>query len=195
MTINKTMTQAALALCMLLTGLLSRGASAEEASKSPASVEAEIRKQLESRPTDAELLFKLGNALYDQGRRTEAEQSYLKSLENDPNYVKAMVNLGIVLNEGGKSLEALKHFDAAEKLAPTDITVLCNKGQALYAVQRYSDAVGYYLKSIQIEPQNQLPHYLLGVAFADVGIYREAIREWRLVVSLGPDTEAAKTAS
>lgn len=195
MTIRRTVARAALGALVLLAGTLTSGASAQEAPKSPASMEAELRKQLESSPRDPELLFKLGNALYDQGRRTEAEQTYLKALESDPKYVKAMVNLGIVLNEGGKSEEALQHFDRAEQLSPADITVLCNKGQALYALQRYSDAVGYYLKAIEIEPLNQLPHYLLGVAFADVGIYREAIREWRLVVSIDAETEAAKTAS
>lgn len=163
--------------------------------KDPVARETEVREALKRAPDDPDLLFKLGNALYDQGRRTEAKDTFLKLLDKNPTYVKALVNLGVVLNEDGQSEEALKYFDKAEGMSPNDVTVLCNKGQALYALRRYQEAIDYYKKAEGVEPKNALPRYLMGVAFADAGIYREAIREWREVVALDPTSDAANTAA
>jgi protein O-GlcNAc transferase len=182
-----------LGIGILLTGAI-RPALAADPARDPAAIEGEIRAQLEKTPADPELLFRLGNALYDQGRRTEAQTSFEKAIALKPDYVKAMVNLGVVLNESGKSEEALKYFESALALSPDDVTVLCNKGQALYALQKYSQATDLYRKGIQLDANAQLPHYLLGVAFADAGIYREAIVEWEKVVKIDPKSEAATTA-
>lgn len=170
-------------------------ALAADPPKDPAALEAEIRAQLEKTPGDPDLLFSLGNALYDQGRRQEAQSNFEKALAIKPDFVKAMVNLGVVLNESGKSEEALKHFESALAVSPKDVTVICNKGQALYALQKYSQAVELYQQGIRLDSNAQLPHYLLGVAFADAGIYREAIVEWEKVVQIDPKTEAATTAT
>jgi cytochrome c-type biogenesis protein CcmH/NrfG len=51
-----------------------------------------------------------------------------------------------------------------------------------------------YVKALSIDPESQLAHYNLGVAFADAGIYKEAIREWNAVVAAGPSTDAARQA-
>lgn len=167
---------------------------AEEASKDAAAVEADLRAQLEKTPSDPELYFKLGNALYDQGRRQEAQVSFEKALSLKPDYLKAMTNLGVVLNESGKSEEALRYFDTALAQAPKDVTVICNKGQALYALRRYPEAIDLYRSAMALDGSSQLPHYLLGVAFADAGIYREAIAEWEKVVQANPKSETASTA-
>jgi len=178
---------------ILLAGVLSPVLAAEP-SKDAATVEAEIRAQMEKTPSDPELYFKLGNALYDQGRRQEAQVNFEKALSLKPDYLKAMTNLGVVLNESGKSEEALRYFDSALALAPNDITVMCNKGQAFYALRRYPEAINLYLAATKLNPASQLPHYLLGVAFADAGIYREAIVEWEKVVQADPKSDTATTA-
>ena len=169
--------------------------AAGEEPKNPVELEQEIREKLKQAPSDPELHYQLGNALYDQGRREEAAASYQKAIEGKPDYVKALVNLGVVLNESSKSEEAIPYFDRAEALAPQDVTVLCNKGLALYALQHYPEAIALYQKSMKLEPRNQLPYYLLGVAFADAGIYREAIREWEKVVAIDPKSESGETAA
>jgi len=100
----------------------------------------------------------------------------------------------VVLNEAGKSDDALVQFDHALSIKPNDILALCNKGQALYAVKKYNEAVDLYLKAIQIDPKSQTAHYWLGVSFADAGIYKEAISEWQTVTQIDPTSEIANTA-
>jgi tetratricopeptide (TPR) repeat protein len=172
-----------------------RPAAQASDAKSPKDREAELRAEIQGKPDDADLQLQLGNALYDQGKRNEAQIAYEKAVELRPDFVKALVNLGVVLNEGAESEKALTYFERALTLSPKDVTVLCNKAQALYALQRYPEAIDLYRMSIELEPANQLPHYLLGVAFADAGIYREAIVEWQRVVEIDPNTEAAGTAA
>ena len=98
---------------------------AEDKPADPAKAEADVRDQIQKSPNDAALYFKLGNLLYDQGRRTEARQGYEKAIELKPDYVQALVNLGVVLNEEGNSAEALKQFDRAMALAPDDVNGVC----------------------------------------------------------------------
>jgi tetratricopeptide (TPR) repeat protein len=51
-----------------------------------------------------------------------------------------------------------------------------------------------FRKAIEVNPKSYEAHYQIGVAFADAGIYREAIRVWEHVIELAPDSDAAKAA-
>ena len=141
-----------------------------------------------------ETALALGDELYREGRREEAEGAYRKAITILPDDPRARVKLGIVLNESGSSEAAIEEFDRALAAAPEDVEAICRRGQSLYALRRYDEAVGHYREALAIHPNSQLAHYLLGVAFADAGIYREAIREWRKVVQIDPDTESGRTA-
>ncbi len=153
-----------------------------------------LKAKLAQDATDYQAAEDLGNLYYDQGKREDAEASYRQAIKIKPDFVPALVNLGVVLNEGAKSDDAVKYFDQALALKPNDITALCNKGQALYALRKYAEAVGLYLQAIKDDDKSQLAHYWLGVAFADAGIYREAILEWQKVVAIDPKTDNASTA-
>jgi tetratricopeptide (TPR) repeat protein len=145
-------------------------------------------------PKDVQAAFDLGNLYYDQGNREEAEKTFRKVLELKPDHVRALVNLGVVLNEGGKSQDGLAQLEKALAVKPNDSEVLAVKGQILYALKRYNEAVDLYKQAIQINSKSQKGHYWLGVAFADAGIYREAIKEWKIVVDIDPDSPDAGTA-
>ena len=43
-------------------------------------------------------------------------------------------------------------------------------------------------------PKSHCSYFTLGVAFADAGIYRDAIRMWRKVVELAPTSPEATSA-
>lgn len=178
---------------------------AAETPVDPAVKEKELKARLKKNSKDAEAAYELGNLYYDDGRREEAEAQYRAALSAKPDYMQARINLGVVLNESGRSEDAIKELDRVLEATQAEfanpdkrelyVSALCNKGQALYALQKYSEAVSFYQKAIGIDPKSQLGHYLLGIAFADAGIYREAIRDWQRVVDIDPNSDAAKTAS
>jgi cytochrome c-type biogenesis protein CcmH/NrfG len=47
---------------------------------------------------------------------------------------------------------------------------------------------------IQRSPGSYCAYFTLGVAFADAGIYRDAIRMWQKVVELAPESPEALSA-
>jgi cytochrome c-type biogenesis protein CcmH/NrfG len=47
---------------------------------------------------------------------------------------------------------------------------------------------------IKKRPQAYCAYFTLGVAFADVGLYRDAIRMWRKVVEIAPTSAEAVSA-
>ena len=153
-----------------------------------------LEEAVKKNPKDVEAAFDLGNLYYDQGNRDEAEKTFRKVLELQPDHVKALVNLGVVLNEGGKSQDALVQLEKALAVTPKDSEVLAVKGQILYALKRYSEAIDLYKQAIRENSKSQKGHYWLGVAFADAGIYREAVNEWKTVVEIDPTSSDAGTA-
>jgi tetratricopeptide (TPR) repeat protein len=157
--------------------------------------ERELKAKIEARPGDAALVMDLAAFYYDQGDRSRAEKQYRRALKLEPRNAAAMVRLGTVLNESGKSEEALSQFDAALQIEPRRVDTLCRKGQALYAVKRHEEAVRIYIEAKKIDPKDQAPYYWLGIAFADAGIYREAIVEWSAVVAIDKDSELGRAAA
>jgi Tfp pilus assembly protein PilF len=78
-----------------------------------AAKEEELKEKLAKNPRDYETAYALANLYYDEGKRTEAEETYRKALNAKPDHVPSLVNLGVVLNEAGKSEEAITQFDKA----------------------------------------------------------------------------------
>jgi tetratricopeptide (TPR) repeat protein len=170
-------------------------AAPDSAAPAPEVRERDLKAKIQAHPGDAALVMQLAQLYYDQGDRGHAESEFRRVLEIDPRNVQAMVSLGTVLNESGKSEAALAQYDAALAIDPRRVDTICKKGQALYALQRHEEAVRLYLEAKKIDPKDQAPAYWLGIAFADAGIYIEAINEWTEVVSLDKDSELGRAAS
>lgn len=162
---------------------------------SPEQWERTLKKRLAGNSRDHEAAYELAKHYYNQGNRDQAEKGFRRVLSIKGDYVPALVNLGVVLNEAGKSEEAIPFFDQALAVSPGDGLALCHKGQALYALKRHEEAIRLYLEALERHPGFQLAHYWLGIAFADAGIYREALVEWRRVVSIDPESEIGRAAA
>jgi tetratricopeptide (TPR) repeat protein len=77
---------------------------------------------------------------------------------------------------------------------PEDCNARSNLGNAYYAMSRYSEAMYEYRRAIDIDPKCHSALYNIGVAFADAGLFREAVSWWRKVVQAAPGTDAARNA-
>lgn len=189
--------------CLWLCGSLATGMPSsaqtgsrdEENKASPEEAERSLKRRLAANSGDYEAAYELAKLYYDQGNRDQTEKWFRRVLEIRPEYVPAMIQLGVVLNEAGKSEEALQQYDRALGINPRDAGILCHKGQALYALRRREEAVALYIEAIRISEDSQLAHYWLGIAFADAGIYREAIVEWQRVVNIDETSELGRAAA
>ena len=63
-----------------------------------------------------------------------------------------------------------------------------------YAQGKYDEAMSMLRGLIANSPGAHCAYFTMGVAFADAGIFRDAIRMWKKVVELAPDSPEAVSA-
>jgi tetratricopeptide (TPR) repeat protein len=83
----------------------------------------------------------------------------------------------------------------AAKLEPKNPDVWANLGNSYYTQSQHAKAFEYYQKSLAIDPNSQSALYSMAVAFADAGIFREAVKFWDRVVQVDPKSEQGKNAA
>jgi len=64
-----------------------------------------------------------------------------------------------------------------------------DEGLALYARGSTREALRLYLRAIDLEPENAVAHYVMGVALQAAGRADEARAQWKSAVALRPDSE------
>lgn len=153
-----------------------------------------LEAQADERSKDPTYYFELGNVHADLSQREAAIAAYESALALDGEYVEALVNLGAIKNEMGKADEAIDLLTRASELRPDESKVWVNLGNAYYSKSEYYPAMEQYREALKVNEKSPEAHYQIAVAYADAGIYREAIREWQKVVDFAPETDAAKSA-
>jgi tetratricopeptide (TPR) repeat protein len=138
--------------------------------------------------------FDLANLYYDAGLFDRSEKRYLRSLELNPKFVGALVNLGALYEDQSKVADAIARYEEALALDPEDCRARSNLGNAYYGESRFPDAMYEYERAIELDRDCFQAYFNKAVAFADAGIFREAVRYWGEVVRIAPGTEAARQA-
>lgn len=141
-----------------------------------------------------ELYFHLGNATYETGDPAGAALAFEQAVAMDSTFFKAIVNLALMYDELKNFTKAIEVFETAAALQPENAEVWSHMGNTYYAQRQYSKAMDLYRKSLSL--QAEAPHalYSMGVAFADAGLFREAVNYWKRVTLAEPDSELGKSA-
>ncbi|HZM17754.1 MAG TPA: tetratricopeptide repeat protein [Candidatus Krumholzibacteria bacterium] len=142
-----------------------------------------------------ETYFHLGNAYFQTGDPTGAVGAFQKAIELDPKYFKAMVNLALMYDEQERYSLAIETLERAAEIDPKSPDVWSHMGNSYYAQGEHSKAMDFYRKALGFNPNATHALYSIGVAFADAGIFREAVRYWTRVGELEPDSELGKNAA
>ena len=90
--------------------------------------------------------------------------------------------------------EAVELYQKALELDPADCRARSNLANVYYAQEKYPDAMYELRRALEADPDCYNALFNMGVAFADVGIYREAVKYWQRVVQVAPATDAARQA-
>ena len=145
--------------------------------------------------TKYENLQKLGVMLMDRDRNQEAARVFTKAVMLKPKDTHALVNLGAAYDALGQQEVAQGYYRDALKVSPDDSVATCRLASSLYAASKTGEAMDLLRKIIQEKPGSYCAYFTLGVAFADAGIYRDAIRMWKKVVALAPQSPEAISAN
>ena len=135
----------------------------------------------------ADVCYRLGFALAQEGRLREAIQSYEQALRLRPDYADAHNNLGVALGRVGAVQEAFEQYQQVLRLNPDNAEAHFNWGNALIRLGRLPEAIEHYKQAVRINPNFAEARNNLGIAMGKVGAVQEAIEQWQLAVRIKPD--------
>src|SRR5260370_35887158 len=87
--------------------------------------------------------------------------------------------------------EAGGAYRQAIKGAPEWIDAHINLGTALYHLKRLEESRAAFCAAIRIDGQHALAHFTLGCICDRLGDYDQAVREFRVPLTYGPEMPAA----
>lgn len=165
-------------------------------SKTPAVVDsvALLERAVAKDSSKFENLYKLGVMYLDHDRVPEAIRVLARATQVKPKEVQALVNLGAAYDAAGNSDQAQLWYRKSLEVAPDDSIATCRLASSLYAQSKYPEAMSLLRTLIANKPGSFCAYFTMGVAFADAGIYREAIKMWKKVVELAPTSQEAVSA-
>lgn len=174
-----------------------KGSTAATPAKTPAVVDSlgMLEKAVARDSSKFDNLYRLGVMYLDHDRIPEATRVFDKAHRLKPKDAPTMVNLGVALDASGKPDAAQAYYRQALVSMPGDSVATCRLASSLYAQAKYPDAMNLLRETIANKPKAHCAYFTLGVAFADAGIYRDAIRMWKKVVALAPDSPEAASAN
>jgi len=77
----------------------------------------------------------------------------------------------------GRTDEAVGAADRALEFDPFNLVINFAMAKSLYMGRRYDESIQQGRKMLEMEPRFPLAHWQLGVAYAEKGMYREAVSE------------------
>lgn len=146
-------------------------------------------KALELDDTLAEVHASLGaiHIFYDWDWPGAGEQ-VRRAIEISSSLAAAHQVYSYCLEAMGRPAEAMAEITLARNLDPLSPLVILDIGIRHYNARQYDQAIETYLKVYEADP---LVHYFLLFAYERKGMYDQAIREYRNMMSLGGDQQGA----
>jgi len=147
-----------------------------------------MEKAIDIDENNPDLLILKGNILFDMGRFPDAVKSYTKALDIAPNNPQALYNTALTFLKTGDELSAVEYFKKAASADPSgNIAKLAySRLGAFYTGRRdYAMAEKYLTMAIQLDPNEPVNHYNLGIVYMQRQQYEKALAEFKAAESSG----------
>ena len=113
-------------------------------------------------------------------------RAYLDLIERGAASPAQVNDFAAYLAKRGMPRVALAYQEYAEKLAPTDTTILLNLGTINQTLHQTGAAESAFQKCVSIDPNHALAHYNLGTVYDSKKEYDAAVEEYRRALVLDP---------
>ena len=128
-----------------------------------------------------------GDLLLNQGKTSEAIQSYQQAIKQKPDYAEAYNNLGIAFKYQYRLDEAITCYQAALKYRP-DYAIACNNmANALRDQGNLAEAERLYLEALKLKPDFAEVFNNLGNILMERGQLDKAILQLQKALQIKPD--------
>src|SRR6185295_15969711 len=140
-------------------------------------------------PTETELArspafhFQRGNELYKQGKLDEAIASFRQCLALDPEFPHARFHLGIALGDAERFEDARACLTQVIEGENENAEAYNSLGFVASGLGNSKQAIGYYKRAIELQPNYAQAHVNLGMSLLQVGDYPRGFAEyeWRTI--------------
>ena len=105
----------------------------------------------------------------------EAEDEFKKALDLNPSYVMARKWYAVHLTAQGRTQEAISQVRHADNLKPSSPVIIVALGITYFFAREYEVAAQHFERALGCNHNLPLAHYGLGVSYAQIGRYAEAI--------------------
>jgi len=137
--------------------------------------------------SEAERLFKKGQAYSWAGEYEKAIPYFEKAVQKNPYYAEAYCYLGFAYENLGHYQEEIKACKQAIRLKPNYANAYCNLGVAYLNLGRNQEAVGALKQAIRLEQDYANAYNNLGAAYGMLGRNQEAVELLKQAIRLKPD--------
>jgi TolB-like protein/Flp pilus assembly protein TadD len=114
----------------------------------------------------------------------EAERAYRRAIELNPNYATAHHWYAMYLGAMGRHDEALEEIKLAQELDPLSLPISVGVGWHFFLTRQYHRAVEEYRKTLEMDPNFYMAHFLLGLAHEQESRFDEAIAAYQQAQAL-----------
>lgn len=147
----------------------------------PAAIQ-EYRRAIEADPNLPGIHFELGQALLsnsaNESSRSEAEKEFEAALVANPADANSEYELGEIAWSRSDFQNAIQHYSRALQFHAHYIDAQIGMGKALTSLNQPAKGLDYLLDAEHSDPQNDIVHYRLALAYRKLGVKSDADREW-----------------
>lgn len=118
-----------------------------------------------------------------------ALQSYQRAIELNPNYSLGRRGYGFLLSVTQRHQEAIAQLKLARESDPLSVPVNAFLGVVLIKARQYQEAIAASRKTVELEPENPMGHWILARALDAAGLFAEAVTEAEKANSLASGSQ------
>ncbi len=136
----------------------------------------------------------IGNCYFAMEKYDQAIEFYMKVYEKHPELPDILQAIANAYNNKGEKEKAVEWYQKVKLEDIKDVTTAYNAGVGLYNSGRPGDAIPYFKKAIEIDPEFADGYFQLGMASVAVSSLPDAIEALRRFLELAPDSPQASVA-
>jgi TolB-like protein/Tfp pilus assembly protein PilF len=118
-----------------------------------------------------------------------AEKTFRHAIHLNPSYPDAHQRYGMLLVARGRFEESAVEFARAQELDPLSLITKTISGYPFYYARKFEQAAKRFKEVIEMDQNYSMAHFRLGLTYAQLGRYPEALAELRHSVRLSGDRD------